>query len=121
MRRGTPALLLILAGLLALYAAGARQRSRALEDSAREASDRSLQAGAAFSDSLAVEDQNRELSLLDQRRDLVLKTSLWSRISALSLGLALLASVAALVSFELRAMWSAIAGLPDPRDPRRQG
>lgn len=121
MRRGTPALLLLLAGLLALFAGGARQRSRLLETRAREASDRCLQAGAAFSDSLALEDQNRELSLLDQRRDLVLQTSRWSRLSALSLGLALLSLVAALVAHEIRALWSAIAGLPDPRDPRREG
>jgi hypothetical protein len=119
--RRTPVLLLLLAGLLALFALGARQRSRGLESLAREASERCLQAGAAFSNTLTLEDQNRELSLLDQRRDLVLKSSLWSRISTLSIGLALLSAVAALVSFELRAMWTAIAGLPDPRKPRHEG
>ena len=108
MWRATPALLLVLSALLVLFAIGARQRMRSLEMGAREVADRSLQAGATFTASLALEDQAHEFSLLDERRDLVLRASLWSRISSLSIGLALLSLVAAFVSLQLRAMWNAV-------------
>ena len=116
MQRGTPVLLLVLAGLLAACAVGARQRYRAFEALAFEVANQSLEAGDAFTDSLTLEDQNHELSLLDHRRELVLQGSTWSRISVLCFGLSILAAVAAFVSLELRAMWSAISGIADPRD-----
>ena len=115
MRRATPVLLLVLSGLLAAYAIGARQRYRAFEALALDVADQSLAAGEAFTRSLTLEDQNHELSLLDHRRELVLRGSTWSRISALCFGLSILSAVAAFVSAELRAVWKEISGLADAR------
>ncbi len=115
MRRGTPVLLLVLSGLLAAYAVGARQRYRAFEALALEVAHQSLVAGEAFSASLTLEDQNHELSLLDRRRELVLRGSTWSRISVVCFGLSLLSAIAAFVSAGLRAVWKEISGLTDAR------